>query len=141
MPDADDRDERDEDEQESPRSRLRRLGRRILGEGEGHARFNPREVVGAVLEGSDKAKTEVVRVVAREVRNYLEELGLRDVLTNYSLEVHMSLNLRQLSDAEKAPREAARPPREPPAAEPAKEPAARNGGPKAPRGEPAAEDE
>lgn len=94
----------DNHDEEGPGSRFRRLGRRILGEGEAQGRFNAREALGAVLEGSDKAKTEVVRVVAREVRNYLEELGLREVLTDYSLEVHASFNLRRLSEAEKAPR-------------------------------------
>lgn len=93
------------EEGEGPRSRLRRLGRRLLGEGEGNVRFNAREVVGAVLEGGDKMKSDVVRAVAREVRGYLEELGLRDVLTNYSLEVHMRINLRELSEKEKRPRE------------------------------------
>lgn len=91
-------------DEEGPGSRFRRFGRRILGEGEGTGRFSARDVVGAVLEGGDKAKTEVVRVVAREVRTYLEELGLREVLTDYSLEVHASINLRRLSEAEKAPR-------------------------------------
>lgn len=90
---------------EGPRSRLRRLGRRLLGEGEGHARFNAREVMGAVLEGGDKVKSDVVRAVARELRGYLEELGLREVLTNYSLEVNMRINLRELSEKEKRPRD------------------------------------
>lgn len=95
--------DRPDDEDRGPGSRFRRLGRRILGEGEAAGRFSPREVVGAVLEGSDKAKTEVVRVIAREVRNYLEELGLREVLTDYSLEMHVSLNLRRLAEEDKLP--------------------------------------
>ncbi|MDP2313506.1 MAG: hypothetical protein Q8P41_11420 [Pseudomonadota bacterium] len=97
--------------------RFRRLGRRIMGdaEGEGQTREgrtilgDAKEVFGAVLEGGDKAKSEVVRAVAREVRNYLEELGLKDDLknlaTNYSLELHASVNLRRLAESEKAPRE------------------------------------
>lgn len=115
--------EHDAHDDEGPASRFRRLGRRILREGEASGRFSAREALGAVLEGSDKAKTEVVRVVAREVRTYLEELGLREVLTDYSLEVHASFNLRRLSEAEKAPRdggEKARRTREPRATEPAK---------------------
>jgi N-acetylmuramoyl-L-alanine amidase len=59
--------------------------------------------MGAVLEGGDKAKTEIVRAVAREVRAYLEELGLREVMTDYSLEVRASFNLRKLTDLEKGP--------------------------------------
>jgi hypothetical protein len=78
-----------------------REGRGILGEA--------REVFGHVIEGSDKARSEMVRLLAREVRNYLDELGLKDdlhnLVTNYSLEVHASLNLRRLSEREKAPRE------------------------------------
>lgn len=67
----------------------------------GQERVSAREVMGAVLEGGDKAKTEIVRAVAREVRAYLEELGLREVMTDYSLEVRASFNLRKLTDAEK----------------------------------------
>lgn len=77
--------------------RFRKLGRRLMGQ----ERVSAREVVGAVMEGGDKAKTELVRVVAREVRAYLEELGLREVMTDYSLEVRASFNLRKLTDAEK----------------------------------------
>ncbi len=95
--------------------RFRRLGRRIMGSQEGGDREgrtilgDAKEVFGAVLEGGDKAKSEVVRAVAREVRNYLDELGLKDdfhnLVTNYSLELHASVNLRKLAEAEKAPRE------------------------------------
>lgn len=67
----------------------------------GQERVSAREVMGAVLEGGDKAKTEIVRAVAREVRAYLEEMGLREVMTDYSLEVRASFNLRKLTDLEK----------------------------------------
>lgn len=77
--------------------------------------MDAREMFGAVLETGDKAKTEVVRMVAREVRAYLEalEIGedIRDLLTNYSLEVHASLHLRPLDDdeeEEEAPRASVR---------------------------------
>jgi hypothetical protein len=60
------------------------------------------ELVGALIESSDRVKTEAVRMVAREVRNYLEELklkeGLRDLVTGHSLEVHVSLSLKPLAD-------------------------------------------
>lgn len=95
--------------------RFRRLGRRIMGENEGGDREgrtilgDAKEVFGAVLEGGDKAKTEVVRAVAREVRNYLEEMGLKDdlhnLMTNYSIELHASVNLRKLAESEKVPKE------------------------------------
>jgi hypothetical protein len=85
-------------------SRFRRLGRKLMGEERVEGRFSARDVMEAVLEGSDKAKSEVVRIVAREVRSYLEELGLREVLTDYSLEVHASINLRKLAESEKRPK-------------------------------------
>lgn len=84
-------------ETEGPGGRFRKLGRRFLGQ----ERVSAREVMGAVLEGGDKAKTEIVKAVAREVRSYLEELGLREFMTDYSLEVRASFNLRKLTDAEK----------------------------------------
>jgi hypothetical protein len=75
---------------------------------------NPRELggdamdlMGAFLETSDRAKTEMVKMVAREVRNYLDELKLkedmRSLLTGHSLEVKMSLSLKPLADAAPAP--------------------------------------
>lgn len=70
---------------------------------------NPRElqgdamaVMGAVLESSDRVKTEAVKMVAREVRHYLEELKLkediRDLITSHSLEVQLSLSLKPLAE-------------------------------------------
>lgn len=98
--------------------RLGRLGRRLMGE-ETEARsfrVDAREVLHSVLEGGDKAKTEIVRVVAREVRSYFEELGLKDdlhnLLTNYSFEVRASVNLRRLTDLEKGESAVPRPPAE-----------------------------
>lgn len=59
------------------------------------------ELAAAVLETSDRAKNEMVRMVAREVRNYLEELKLKEdltkLLTSHSLEVKMSLSLKPLA--------------------------------------------
>lgn len=71
---------------------------------------NPRElggdamaVMGAVLESSDRVKTEAVKMIAREVRHYLEELKLkediRDLITSHSLEVQLSLSLKPLAHA------------------------------------------
>lgn len=103
-PEEEARAERGHEDEGRSGSRLRRLGRKLLGEERVEGRFSAREVVDAVLEGGDKAKTEVVRVIAREVRAYLEELGLREVLTNYSLEIRASINLRKLAEEEKRPR-------------------------------------
>lgn len=105
MSDADPTDTPPHDER---KGRFRRFARRILDENEeGRLRIDAREVLHSVLEGGDKAKTEVVRAVAREVRHYLEELGLKDdvhnLLTNYSVEVRASVNLRRLAESEKGP--------------------------------------
>ncbi len=93
----------EEETREGPRPSLRGFARRILREGEGEERrIDPRELMSAVLDTGDKAKTEVVRMVAREVRSYLEALelhkDLRHILTHYSLDVHTSLSLRPLAD-------------------------------------------
>ena len=64
-------------------------------------------LLGAVLETGDKAKSEMVRMLAREVRTYLEALelhkDLHHLLTNYSLEVNASFNLKPLADAVATP--------------------------------------
>ena len=79
--------------------RLRDIARRLMGDDEDKG-ISPREVLGAVIDSGDKAKTEVVRMVAREVRTYLEGLGLhndlRHVMTNYSLDVNASFSLKPL---------------------------------------------
>ena len=89
--------------------RFRGFRKRLLGEEEGRSLFgDARDVLGNVLEGSDKVRGELFRAVAREVRTYLEELGLKEdlhnLLTNYALELHLSLNLRRLAEREKQPR-------------------------------------
>ena len=71
---------------------------------------NPRELggdamdlLGVAIETSDRAKTEMVRMVARELRNYLDELKLKEdlhkLVTSHSLEVKVSLSLKPLADA------------------------------------------
>jgi len=59
-------------------------------------------VLGTVLDSSDRAKTEMVRMVALEVRNYLEALklteDLREFATNHSLEVKASFRLKPIAD-------------------------------------------
>ena len=81
--------------------RLRDFARRLLTDDEEKG-ISPREVLGAVIDGGDKAKTELVRMVAREVRTYLEGLGLhedvRHLMTNYSLDVSASFRLRPLTE-------------------------------------------
>lgn len=91
---------------------LRDFARRLLTEPEpsdapheDRGRMDARDMLGAFLETGDKAKTEVVRMIAREVRAYLEALevgeDIHDLLTNYSLEVHASLHLRPLREDER----------------------------------------
>ena len=81
--------------------RLREFAKRLLSDEDDRIGVSPREVLGAVIDGGDKAKSEVVRMVAREVRTYLEGLGLhedvRHVMTNYSLDVHASFRLKPLA--------------------------------------------
>jgi hypothetical protein len=93
----------DEEAKEGSRAGLRGFARRILREGEDdERRIDPRELMGAVLDTGDKARTEIVRLVAREVRGYLEALelhkDLQHILTNYSLDIHTNLSLRPLAD-------------------------------------------
>ena len=55
-----------------------------------------------MLETGDKAKSEMVRMFGREVRNYLNalEIGkdIHSLLTNYSLEVNASFHLKPLAE-------------------------------------------
>ncbi len=87
----------------STRARLLRLGRRLLDPRE--VADDTKKVLGSVLEGSDWAKTEVVKLAAREVRNYLDELrvgeDLKELMTNHTLKVTAEFSLipHELADA------------------------------------------
>jgi hypothetical protein len=88
--------------------RLRNFAKRLFREEEGEnqsedsPKASNREILGAILETGDKAKTEVVKMVGREVRSYLEALDIhndvRQLLTNYSLEVKASIHLKPLNE-------------------------------------------
>lgn len=115
----DDGEERREPAREGRGPRLRGFARRILGEGDDareerdsqgggereHERREARAMLHSLLETGDKARMEVVRLLAREVRSYLEALelhkDLHHLLTNYSLEVNASVHLKPLPEAEK----------------------------------------
>lgn len=89
-----------EDETASGRSsRVLRFARRLMDRKE--LADDTRDLLYAVLNTSDKAKTEAVRLVAREVRSYLKELKLKEDLiklaTSHSLEI--SLRLKPLPEA------------------------------------------
>lgn len=79
---------------------FRRLARRLMDPRE--LGGDALELLGTVVETSDRAKTEMVRMLAREIRHYLEELKLKDdlkeLITGHSLEVHLSLSLKPLAD-------------------------------------------
>ena len=63
-----------------------------------------RVILETVLETSDKAKTEAVRLVAKEVRNYLDALhlkeGIQQLLTSNTLEIKASFRLRPNTEEE-----------------------------------------
>ena len=84
------------------RPRFRNIAKKIFGESDSPP--EGRDILGAVWETGDKAKTEVVRLVAREVRGYLDALeihkDLRTLLTDYSLEVKASFHLKPLKEEE-----------------------------------------
>jgi hypothetical protein len=90
-----------EERREAPR--IRDIARRLFpGDPDAPLRSDVRDAVAAVLNTGDKAKTEMVRMVAREVRHYLQELKIgedvRELLTNYSLDVHASVHLNPLGE-------------------------------------------
>ena len=69
-------------------------------------------VLSAVWSTSDKAKTEAVRLMAREFRSYLKELRLKEDLlklaTSHSLEI--SIHLKPLGSPPEAPEAPPSPP-------------------------------
>lgn len=106
-------DDSDEERAEG-RSRIPglRTARRLVGEPSRPLR-EAKEVLGAVLDSSDRVKTEGVRMLGRELRTYLEGLGLKEdlhrLLTNYSLEIKASIHLKPLKE-EPPPRKDEDPP-------------------------------
>ncbi|HMV66181.1 MAG TPA: hypothetical protein PKA64_04980 [Myxococcota bacterium] len=102
------------DEQAEGRARgtvLSRLARRLRNPGE--IGEDAMDLVGTLLESSDRVKTEAVRMIAREVRGYLEALKLddylRELITSHSLEVKVSLSLKPLPADEGRPAADSRP--------------------------------
>ncbi|MEZ4240429.1 MAG: hypothetical protein R3F59_30600 [Myxococcota bacterium] len=74
-------------------SRVLKFARRLMDRRE--LAEDTKELLHAVLNTSDKAKTEAVRLMAREFRSYLKELKLKEDLiklaTSHSLEISISL--------------------------------------------------
>jgi hypothetical protein len=96
----DDPDEETSDD--TSRARVLRFARRLLDRKE--LAEDTKELVSAVLSSSDKAKNEVIRVIAREVRSYLKELKLHEALSeivkDHSLEISVRFKPLPRSDAE-----------------------------------------
>ena len=94
---------KEESKDEPNKSVLRSIARKLTKTGEDES------ILGSVLETGDKAKTEIVRMIAKEVRGYLEALelhkDLKHILTNYSLEINASFSLKELNKGEEAPEE------------------------------------
>jgi hypothetical protein len=82
-------------DEEAGGGRFSRFTRRLMEPGES------RKVLSAMWETSDRAKTEAVRMVAREVRSYLDALELKEdllhLVRSHSLEINASLRLKPLS--------------------------------------------
>jgi len=84
------------------RARIRGVAKRLLDEPV--SIDDAKELLGTVLDGSDRARSEIVRLVGKEVRTYLDGLGIQDdlkhLVENYSLEVKASLHLKPLREKE-----------------------------------------
>jgi len=84
--------------EEGRKSRFSRITKVLMDRGE-----DARSVLGSVLDTSASARSEMVKLVAREVRNYLEALklteDLRDFATKHTLEVNASFRLKPIADA------------------------------------------
>ena len=82
--------------------KLKGLAKKILGDED---RRDPKEVLSSLVEMGDKARMETVRLLAKEVRGYLEAMEIHkdvnELLTNYSLEVSASFRLKPLNEQQK----------------------------------------
>ena len=79
---------------EETQNRIFRFARKLMDRKDLSA--DTRELLHSVVVTSDKAKNEAMRLIAREVRNYLDEMHLEEmihqVLKSYSIEVSIRLN-------------------------------------------------
>jgi hypothetical protein len=86
------------EESEVPPNRLYRFAKKLMDRRE--LAEDTKDLMVAFLSTSDRAKTEMIKMTAREVRNYLEELRLKDDLLNlvrsHSLEVSASFSLKPI---------------------------------------------
>ncbi len=107
------------EEAEGRSNRVMRFARRLMDRKE--LAEDTKDLLWTVMATSDKAKNEAVRIAAKEVRNYLSELKLKedllDLATSHSLEI--SISLKPLAHA--VERQAARTDEAPDPAPPADE--------------------
>ena len=86
-----------EEEEVDKGGRFARFTRKILDRKE--LSDDAKMLLGSILETSDRAKNETVRLIAREVRTYLEELKLKEllesILEGHTLDVNASFRLRK----------------------------------------------
>ncbi len=84
------------------RTGFRKFAKKILHDDEGNAPIDPKEMLSSILQLSDKARTETVRLVAKEFRGYLDALeikdDLHDFMTSYSVEVKASFRLKPVNE-------------------------------------------
>ena len=89
-----------ENEDKNSRKGIRDIAKKILKDDTGESTLDPKEMLSSLLQLSDKARTETVRLMAKEVRGYLEALEIKDelheVLTSYSLDVSASFRLKPI---------------------------------------------
>lgn len=91
-----------ENEESTGRKGFRKFAKKILqDDGISTSSLDPKELLSSVMQLSDKARTETVRLVAKEFRGYLEALELKDdvhdFLTAYSVEVNASFRLKPVN--------------------------------------------
>ena len=87
-----------ESEETQGRTGFRKFAKKILSDDEGNTTVDPKEMLSSILQLSDKARTETVRLLAKEFRGYLDALEIKDdvhdLLTSYSVEVQASFRLK-----------------------------------------------
>ena len=93
-----------ESEETQSRTGFRKFAKKILSDDEGNTTVDPKEMLSSILQLSDKARTETVRLLAKEFRGYLEALEIKDdvhdLLTSYSVEVQASFRLKPVKKKE-----------------------------------------
>ena len=90
-------------------SRLLRVGAEAVNQTTGRLReagedVNPREILSGAVRMTAKGREELVGLVAKEVRMYLEKLRvgeeLRALMTDHSLELSASVRLKPIADGD-----------------------------------------